>query len=260
VVHFHGFDAYRHRELEAHREGYRRLFDDAAALVAVSKHMREQLIGLGAAPEKVEYNPYGIEIDAFSGPRPEVLPPVFLTVGRFVDKKAPHLTLLAFEKLTRQRADARLVMIGDGHLRQGCVDLAGALGLADRVELPGPLAPAEVARQMARSTCLVQHSVRPESGDMEGTPLAILEAMAAGLPVVATRHGGIVDVVSEGRSGFLVEEGDVDAMAAAMGRLADSPQLAAELGTAGRDFVAKQHSMEERIGALAAILERAAAA
>ncbi len=177
-----------------------------------------------------------------------------------MDKKAPHLTLLAFDKLARRQPYARLVMIGDGYLRQGCVDLADALGLADRVELPGPLAQAEVARQMARSSCLVQHSVRPASGDMEGTPLAILEAMAAGLPVVATRHGGIVDVVAEGRTGFLVDEEDVDAMAAAMGRLAESPQLAAELGAAGRDFVEKQHSMEERIGALAAILERAAAA
>jgi glycosyltransferase involved in cell wall biosynthesis len=258
VVHFHGFDAYSHAVLEAHREGYRRLFADAAALVAVSKHMREQLVALGAPAHKVEYNPYGIEVDDVPRADPAATSPVFLSVGRFVDKKAPQLTLLAFERVSRQHPDARLVMLGDGPLRQCCVDLANSLGLRERVKLPGPCSHPEVFAQMARASCFVQHSLRPPSGDMEGTPLAVLEAMAAALPVVATRHGGIAEVVADERTGFLVEEGDVDGMAARMARLAGTPRLARELGAAGREFVAKEHGMQDRIRALAAILERSA--
>jgi glycosyltransferase involved in cell wall biosynthesis len=126
------------------------------------------------------------------------------------------------------------------------------------VTLPGPCSHAEVFAQMARASCFVQHSVRPLNGDLEGTPLAILEAMAAGLPVVATRHGGIAEVVAEERTGFLVEEGDVDGMAARMLRLAETPRLASQLGEAGRELVAKEHAMQDRINALAAILERSA--
>jgi colanic acid/amylovoran biosynthesis glycosyltransferase len=258
VAHFHGFDAYSETVLEANRDGYRRLFADASALVAVSKHMRKQLVGLGAPAHKVEYNPYGIEVDDVPRARPASTPPVFLSAGRFVDKKAPQLTLLAFDRLARQCPDARLIMLGDGVLRQSCVDLVHALGLAEQVSLPGPCSHEQVLAQMARSTCFVQHSVRPASGDMEGTPVAVLEAMAAGLPVVATRHGGIADVVVDARTGFLVEERDIDGMAAAMLRLAEAPSLAAGLGEAGRMFVVKEHAMRDRIGALAAILERSA--
>ena len=75
VVHFHGFDAYIHTVLEAHREGYRRMFAAAAALVTVSKHMSEQLVALGAPPHKVVYNPYGIEIDDVPRADPARTPP-----------------------------------------------------------------------------------------------------------------------------------------------------------------------------------------
>ena len=83
---------------------------------------------------------------------------------------------------------------------------------------------------MARARVFVQHSVVAEDGDHEGLPLAILEAGAHGLPVVATRHAGIPDAVREETDGFLVDEGDVQAMAVAMYRLAQDAALAARMG------------------------------
>lgn len=254
VVHFHGYDAYKHTVLTDHRRTYRQLFADATAIVAVSRHMQSQLIRLGAPSDKVMYNPYGIDVDQFRGTRPDLNPGVFLAVGRFVEKKAPDLTIRAFAAVAQKHSGARLVMIGDGPLTNCCKEIAASQGLSDRIDFTGPLCHEEVARHMASARCLVQHSVTPASGDREGTPLAILEAMASGLPVVATRHGGIIDVVKEGRTGFLVDEGDVRAMASAMTRLLVSTGLAAELGRAGREFLLREHTIEKRIGALEEIL------
>lgn len=257
VVHFHGYDAYMHTVLDDHRETYHQLFSDAAAIIAVSRHMQSQLIGLGAPPEKVIYNPYGIDVDRFGGARPELNPEVFLAVGRFVEKKAPDLTIRAFSTIAEKNQKARLVMIGDGPLADFCKEIVVSRGLSSRVDFTGPLCHEEVARHMAGARCLVQHSVTPASGDREGTPLAILEAMASGLPVVATRHGGIIDAVHEGKTGFLVEEGDVQAMASAMSRFLESKNLAAEFGEAGREHLIREHTMEKRIGALEEILLQA---
>ena len=258
VVHFHGYDAYKHTVLSDHRESYRLLFSDAAAVIAVSRHMQSHLIGLGAPAEKVRYNPYGIDVERFRGARPDLNREVFLAVGRFVEKKAPDLTIRAFSAVAENHPDVRLVMIGDGPLADLCKKLVASLDLSDKVKFSGELHHEEVAQYMTAARCLVQHSVTPASGDREGTPLAILEAMASGLPVVATRHGGIVDVVDEGTTGFLVDEGDFRAMARAMTQLVESRELAARFGAAGRKFLTREHTIEKRIGALDEILSHAA--
>jgi glycosyltransferase involved in cell wall biosynthesis len=257
VVLFHGYDASHRPTLDRYLPDYRRLFIHASAIVAVSRQMRSQLIDLGAAPEKVAFNPYGIDVEAFSSGHPEDAPPTLLAVGRFVDKKAPDLTIAAFAKIADRLPKARLEMIGDGPLEASCRQRARELGVAEGVLFRGPLPHTEVARAMHRARCLVQHSVTPDSGDMEGTPLAILEAMASGLPVIATRHGGILDVVGDGETGLLVDERDVDGMAKAMARLTENPETAARMGEAGRRFVLDHHTMERRIENLASILEAA---
>lgn len=259
VVHFHGYDAYHRATLDQYLSQYRRMFDQAASIVVVSRHMRDQLIGLGAPPEKVEFNPYGIDVEVFSKGEPGKAPPVFLAVGRFVAKKAPDQTIRAFAKISAKYRDARLEMIGDGPLHESCRDLAHHLDVSERVTFRGAVPHLEAARIMAHARCFVQHSVTPDSGDREGTPLAVLEAMATRLPVVATRHGGIVDVVSDGETGYLVDELDVENMAEAMARLIESPATASRMGNAGRAFILAKHSMKQQIGALASLLQRAAA-
>ena len=256
VVHFHGYDAYKHSVLDRHRSDYLRLFEDSAFLIAVSKHMKSQLIKLGAPAHKVVFNAYGIDIDTFHDATPEENPPVFLAVGRFVEKKAPQLTIRAFAKLAADNPNATLMMIGDGPLLGACADLSHQLNISDQVVLKGPKSHKEIAREMRRARCFVQHSVTPPSGDTEGTPLAVLEAMASGLPVVATRHGGIPDVVTDDQTGYLVDEGDVDAMAAAMAVFLSSPDTAAKLGSAGRQYAETEHSLEKRIAKLEKILEQ----
>jgi glycosyltransferase involved in cell wall biosynthesis len=202
-------------------------------------------------------NPYGVDLDRFQGAQPAQAEPLFLAVGRFVDKKAPHLTLLAFSRVAAALPAARLVMVGDGPLWEACLHLRRVLGLEAQVELPGPLPHDEVAALTRRARAFVQHSLVTSYGDSEGTPVSILEAAGAGLPIVATRHGGIPDVISDGAHGYLVDEGDVAGMAARLEQLARDPALAASLGAAARARIQSDYTLDKRLAALWQIIAAA---
>ena len=257
VVHFHGHDAYQKKILNVEGQSYTELFKFAAALIVVSKDMCHQLISLGAQREKIIINPCGVDIHQFKGGDPSKAPQTFVAVGRFVDKKAPHLTLLAFSEVLVSYPEARLIMLGDGPLLEACIQLAQALCISSAVDFRGPRSHAEVAEIMRQSRAFVQHSVHTSYGDSEGTPVAVIEACATGLPVVATRHAGIQDVIIEGESGFLVPEGDVGAMARSMKLLAQDPVLAARFGRKGRERVKQEYSMDDSIDRLWKVIERA---
>ncbi len=258
VVHFHGFDAYHRSTLETYGQAYPRLFESAAAIIAVSRDMERALVSLGALRERLFYNPYGVDTSFFTGGDPAAAGPVFVAVGRFVEKKAPHLVVLAFAEVRKACPDARLIMVGDGPLWGVTRHLARALEVADAIEFLGPRPHSEVAAIMRQARAFVQHSVVASDGDTEGTPVAILEAGATGLPVVATRHGGIPDVVLSGKTGFLVDEEDVRTMAEDMILLAKDPLLADRLGCAARMRIASEYSMEKGIRGLLHLLEAAA--
>lgn len=250
VVHFHGYDASMHEVLAAHAQTYPALFDQAAAIVVVSEAMRRKLISLGAPPEKLHCNPCGVDCRQFVGGQPANAPPRFIAVGRFTEKKGPDLTLRAFATLRRLYPEAVLTMIGDGPMLASCRTLASDLGIEGGVTFLGAQPAAVVRDEMRRARCFVQHSVEAPSGDCEGTPVSILEAGATGLPVVSTRHGGIPDVVVEGRTGFLVAEHDVEGMAHHMLRITRDPELAGRFGRAARLRVETHFSMEGSIAEL----------
>jgi glycosyltransferase involved in cell wall biosynthesis len=254
VVHFHGYDATKRPLLEEMEDGYRRLFRQAAAIIAVSRAMRQRLIDLGAPAEKVHWNSCGVDCAVFGGADPAAAPPVFLAVAMFHEKKAPDLTLRAFARVHQAVPDARLRMIGDGPLLPRCRELARELDVADAVSFLGVRPPAVVREEMTRARCFVQHSVTAPDGNMEGTPVAVLEAGASGLPVVSTRHAGIPDAVVEGETGFLVDERDVPGMADAMARLARDPGLAGEMGKKARAWINAEYSMTKQVGNLGEII------
>jgi colanic acid/amylovoran biosynthesis glycosyltransferase len=257
VVHFHGFDAYAQHILGKYGMFYRHMFTEARAVIAVSYEMEQQLLALGAPREKLFYNPYGVDTSLFSEAHPASAAPFFVAAGRFVDKKAPHLTLMAFRSVVESCSKARLMMIGDGPLLEACKQLARALGIAGQVQFPGPRSHWDVATTMRRARAFVQHSLRTTYGDAEGTPVAVLEAGASGLPVVATRHAGITDIVLDGKTGFLGNEGDIERMANCMIQLANNPALAEQLGQAARARVCAEFSMEKSIHGLWRIITEA---
>ena len=256
IVYFLGFDASVRSVLDENAEAYPAMFREAAAVVAVSRAMRDRLISLGAPAEKVHYIPCGVDCQKFGGADAASVPPVLLAVGRFVEKKAPHLTIRAFAEAHRTHPESRLRMVGDGPLWDECRALAKELGVEGAVEFLGPLPHDALLGEMRQARCFVQHSVEAASGDCEGTPVGIIEAGASGLPVISTRHGGIPDVVVEGETGLLVDEGDVSGMAGHMIRIIREPEFAAQLGRAARRRIETHFSMDQCLGQLWQLIER----
>src|SRR5690606_24305968 len=118
-------------------ELYRRMFDYCSSIIVVSKHMQRRLLELGAPQEKVVYNCYGPTNPKKDRSMPQMLR--FISVGRFVDKKAPYLTILAFLEVLRSFPRAILSLVGDGPLEFACKNLVRALGIGDNVEFLGVL-------------------------------------------------------------------------------------------------------------------------
>lgn len=243
ITHFHGFDAYETKIVEQFDDGYKKVFNYATGIIAVSKDMIEQLVKLGADRDKITYTPCAPN-NAFFDIVPDYTTNNFLFTGRFVDKKAPYLVILAFEKVLRKHSEMKLTMVGDGPLLNTCINLAKHLRIDKYIQFTGKQSHAEVIAHYSKAFCYVQHSVRALNGDSEGTPVSILEANAASLPVVATRHAGIIDTQIENETAFLVDEFDVDTMAEKMIKLAENRQIAEEMGKAGGKRVEEHYRQE----------------
>jgi glycosyltransferase involved in cell wall biosynthesis len=260
AVYFYGFDAWREPLARRYRRAYEVMFREAQAFIAVSRSILDRLEGWGAPREKLHHVVCGADAAAFEGARPAEAQPHFLAVGRFVDKKAPQVTVSAFRDAHAAEPAATLTMVGDGPLLEQTRRHAAALGLGGAVSFPGVLAPRDVIALMRHARAFVQHSVTAADGDREGTPVALLEAQMAGLPVVATRHSGIPEVVADGETGLLVEEHDAAGMGRAMARLAGDAALAGAMGKAARERAMTHFSQERSLAALAGILARIAGA
>lgn len=157
-----------------------------------------------------------------------------LAVGRMVPKKNPIKAIESFVTALRSYPSMHLHYIGEGPMFAKAEDLVKTRGIESKVTLYGGRPSDFVMRQLRETDIFVQHSMRdPESGDEEGLPAAITEAMAHGIPVVSTLHAGIPEAIDDGCSGYLVEEGDSDSMAERIVRLAKSFELRQKMGREG---------------------------
>lgn len=256
LVHFHGFDAGVKATIAEYGAQYKELFAYASAVFAVSGKMYNDLLQLGCPADKLQLATYGPH-PRFLQLQPQYTNPWFVATGRFVEKKAPQLTLAAFQQVVAKRPDARLFMIGNGDLLNPCKALVKAWKLEEHVQFKGVQTAEEISQLFEQSLAFVQHSITAESGDTEGTPVAILEAQAAALPVAATRHAGIPDVVLHNQTGLLVDEFDVDGMASAMLQLLEQPALAAQMGATARQRISEHFTLEKHLGIIATQVQKA---
>ena len=254
VAHFHGVDAYAPELTGDDGANYAFIRDHAAGIICVSRHMSDHFDRLGWNSSKIHYATSFVDPTVFSGARPEAAGPVFLSVGRLIEKKGLLLTLMAMQQVVKAVPDSRLIVVGEGCLDEPCRQFIKGAGIDGNVEFLGAQSHAVVSRLMKEVRCYVQHSVVAANNDHEGTPVAILEAQISGLPVVSTRHAGIPEVVEENVTGFLVDEFDVDTMAHHMIRVATDPVLAKELGRSARQIVSQKFSFDETLGRLGTII------
>ena len=251
VVHFRGSDASAQHRLGLLKNRYRRLLSMASGVIVKSRPMADTLLALGAPADRLLISPSGANASLFQGSAPAAAPPVLLAVGRFVAKKGPLETLRAFGLLCRNPVLAaskpQLWMVGDGPLLASARSLVIELGLQERVRFLGVCSQVRVSELMRQVRGFVQHSMVAPDGDSEGSPVAVMEAQLSGLPVVATRHAGIPEVVLENQTGLLVDEGDESAMAQAMSLLLLDPDLASRLGDGGRRRIKERFTIEHHL-------------
>jgi colanic acid/amylovoran biosynthesis glycosyltransferase len=253
IVHFHGIDASKYSVLQEFENGYQAMFRYAASIIAVSNAMKQALIDLGCESSKITVTVCGPHQDYLSL-TPNYTSNHVVAVGRHTYKKAPYLTILAFQKVLQSHPELKLTLIGTGALFEVSQRLVQSLGLEDAIHLPGGLKREEIVPYLEKSFLFVQHSLVALNGDSEGTPVGVIEAMAAGLPVVSTRHAGIPDVVIVNKTGFLVDEGDIDAMAEYIIQIAEDRTLAKCLGSQSRDRILEHYTMEHHIETLNKLL------
>ena len=260
VTHLHGADVF-----VAQKDAYPLLGRFGAGFVYGTEEMKLRACELGFPETLLRRVPCGVSPRVASGSES-----IFrrfdrestfglIAVGRFVEKKAPHLLMLAFAAAQKKVPRLRLTMIGDGPLLDATKMLARALGVGNFVDFLGARPHAEVGARLDAADCFVQHSVHAPNGDAEGTAISVLEASVRGLPVIASRHGGIAESMIDGKTALLVDEFDVEAMATSMVHLAMHPDLARELGVAGQRRVLERYSQEDALTALQQTLSLAVA-
>ena len=222
------------------------------ALIAVSPQVRDDLVALHVAPpERFVVIRLGIELDKrVAGSRDGrlesrrylgIAPDRFAVgwIGRMTTVKRTDDVLVAFKRLRDRGVDACLCMVGDGPDRAQLERRAHDLGIVRDTLFLG------YQEDVAPFYAAFDALVLPSSN--EGTPVSAIEALAAGRPVVATRVGGVPDVVEEGEDGFLVEPGDTDELADRLAQLARDPALRKRMGEAGRQRVLPRYAVERLV-------------
>ena len=255
IVHFHGYDASVSEVLKAN-DNYKEVFEYASSIVVVSKVMHHNLLSLSCPEDKLLLNPYGPN-DAFQKLTPSMEEETLIGIGRFTDKKAPYYTILAFKEVVKKIPNAKLKLAGDGILFNTCKNLIKLYGLDSNIELIGVITPKEFQNELLKARAFVQHSITASNGDMEGTPLAVLESSSAGIPVISTIHAGIPDVIIHGETGLLVNEHDVEGMANQMIELLNDKSLAIKMGNAGKIYIKENFSMKKHIDVLDGLVKKA---
>ena len=227
VVHVRGYDITQ--ALRAAGPGlYKRVFAEADRVVANSEHFRRAAIAAGCPADRTEVILSGLDLSGFTfrhrPPEPDG-PVRVAAVGRLVEKKGFADALGALAVLCGQGRDVTLDLVGDGPLREALHQRAAACGVIDRVRFHGACPSDQVARILDRCHLFVAPSVTAASGDQDAATNTVKEAMATGLPVVATRHGGLPEMIIDGVTGFLVPERDPAALAARLAQFIDNPSL-----------------------------------
>ena len=253
VVSLHGSDVFvaeRHRVVG---RAARWAFGRAGFVTACSDDLRQRALALGAPADRSATVPYGVDATRFK-PNPDSRrrlrerwgldddAQVVVAVGRFVRKKGFEYLIDAIAGLVPDRPHLRLVLAGDGDLRREFDAQIARHALGARAILPGVLHQDEVAASLAAADVVVVPSVRDPSGNVDGLPNVVMEALASGAALVATPAGGIGSVVQDGRTGLLVPEADPTALATAIGRLLDDRVEAAALGAAARRWAEQEGS------------------
>jgi glycosyltransferase involved in cell wall biosynthesis len=261
VVTSHGGDLYGfHGRLAQSLK--RRVAQDAAAMTVVSTVMLDEAKQIDLRPPRLEVIPMGADLQVRFVPDADVPRShhELLFVGRLVEKKGLSHLLDAMPRVLRSHPHARLTIAGFGPLRGELENQARRLGIDGQVSFPGAVTQKELPSLYQRAAMVVAPFVRAASGDQEGLPVVLMEAIGCGCPIVASDIPGVRDLAGENSEGMLVPPGDVPALVAAVTRLLDDPKIALELALARRAACLHRIDWSSVAGAYSRVLADAMAA
>ncbi|MEY2488919.1 MAG: colanic acid/amylovoran biosynthesis glycosyltransferase [Verrucomicrobiota bacterium] len=240
VVSFHGADVMVDLEKPAYRAATKEMLEAVRLVLVRSESLGRALVEIGCPPEKIRIQRTGIPVDEIPF-RARAWPSdgawKFVQACRLIEKKGLKTSLLAFAKFTGRHPQSTFTIAGEGPLRSELERRARELGLGDQVSFTGFVSQTQLRELFYHSHIFLHPSERGADGNQEGVPNAMLEAMASGLPVFATEHGGIPEAIEHGKSGILVKEGDYDALAAALLDAVAHPDALAAIAHSGAERV-----------------------
>jgi colanic acid/amylovoran biosynthesis glycosyltransferase len=262
VVSFHGADVAHKQDIKDYPAKLRRLFNAVPLVFARSQSLADRLIHLGCPPEKLRINHTGIPLNEF--PFVDRQPPPdgkwrVVQACRLIPKKGVATSLRAFAIFKRDNPQGEFFIAGKGPLQPELEMLAAGLGIYKDVHFVGFLSQPKLLELYASSHLFLHPSETSPNQDQEGVPNSVLEAMATGLPVAGTRHGGIPEAVDHGRTGLLVPEEDHVALANAIQEITHAPGLLTDMGLRARAAVTDRFEQDTQIDLLESFYEEAIA-
>ena len=250
IVSFHGADVMVDMKKPAYRQATIEMLSTIRRVLVRSESLRRAVISLGCDERKIEILRTGIPLDQFpfqARPVPRNGEWRLVQACRLIEKKGLPVTLRAFTTFKNQYPHAILEIAGEGPLLPSLKNLATELNLADSVRFRGFLSQDELRELFYQSHIFLHPSETGSDGNQEGVPNSMLEAMATGLPVFATSHGGIPEAIESGVSGVLVPEGDFESLAEKLLKAAKNPDSLGVLAHAGTDRVSREFNQANQV-------------
>ncbi len=233
----------------------------AQRILTISEVNRKAILAAvpGLEPERVKVLHCGIDLDCFQLPpaRTSSKPLRIISVGSLLPKKGHEFLIRACGELQAQHVDFQCVIAGSGHLERPLAALIHELGLDGKIALAGAKPQQWIRDSLAKSDLFVLASVTADGGDRDGIPVAIMEAMAMGVPVISTRLSGIPELVRDGETGLLAPERDPQQLAAAIVRLASDEPLRQRLAKNARDLVSSEYNITKNTDVLETVFRQA---
>ena len=246
LVTFYGYDFSQYVKSKG-KKVYCYLFDKADKIIAISQYVENKLVELGCQKEKLICLPLPIVINNFKFKernfnKEETVK--ILTVARLVEKKGLEYSIRAVKKVLEKYPRVHYTIIGNGFLKKRLNCLINVLHCRNKISILSGMESSRIIEEYIRSHIFILSSVTAINGDEEGQGLVLQEAQAMGLPVIATRHNGFPEGLIEGKSGFLVPEKDVVALAEKIKYLIKHPELWAHMGRNGRKFIENKYDIK----------------
>lgn len=245
VISFHGADVGGSMLSSSYKEALQKLFETTALVTCRSLDLAEKLKLLGCPPEKIRLQRTVLPDLPF---HPHFPPSdgqwKILQIGRLIPKKGYRTALQAFALFKQKYANSSLTIAGEGPMRKELELLARQLNIFDDVHFVGFQSQESLQHLLSEHSIFLHPSETTPSGDIEGIPNALLEALASGIPCIATRHGGIPEAMEDQSDGLLVEEGNPESLARAMVSLTEDTALYEKVSRKGAEKVRRNFGMQ----------------